>query len=174
MLRLQLIGLSRFVFTSLLITSCSVVNTDPSGGRSLNLVDETIATAVAGEAGWNYQRSGRADLDTDGTVERVVLASEVVLARGRPAWDDGHHWQVYVESADGERTQLYAQRLQLGMLTLRLTGEVGGPKILLIEHLPDSIKVYEIVYNGPGDTSQRVLLHRQLDPRGDLASPQYP
>lgn len=153
---------------------CSLLAPAPTGGSAQNLIDHTIATAAAGKDGWNYYRSGTADLNGDGTVERIVLATEVELVGGQPAWDDGHHWQVYVESSGGVRTQLYTQRLQLGTLTLRLTGGTGGPKILLIEHLPDSIKVYEIVYEGSGQTEQRAVLHRQLDPRGNLASPGYP
>lgn len=159
---------------ALSLACCSLLESAPADGSAHNLIDHAIATAPAGEDGWNYYRSGTADLDGDGMAEKIVLATEVELVRGRPAWNDGHHWQVYVESPDGVRTQLYTQRLQLGTLTLRLTSGTGEPKILLVEHLPDGIKVYEIEYKGAGQTEQRVALHRQLDPSGNLASPSHP
>ena len=92
---------------------------DPPAPPIVQLIDSTIPPAVAGEAGWDYHQSVGVDLNGDGRPERVVLTARVELVRGRPAWDDGQPWQVYVESQDGTRTYVYAQRLQLGALTVR-------------------------------------------------------
>jgi hypothetical protein len=143
---------------------------------SAQLVDSTIPPAVAGEAGWNYQQSARADLTGDAQLERVVLTARVDLYRGRPAWDDGQPWQVYVQADDGTRTYVYAQRLQLGGLAMRVSrSEAGQPaRIVLLEHLPDRLSVYEVSYTGPGRVSAAVRFQRDLDPRGEGASPQLP
>jgi hypothetical protein len=141
----------------------------------VQLVDSTIPPAVAGEEGWHYQQSTDVDLTGDGHLERVVLTARVELYRGRPAWDDGQPWQVYVESQDGTRTYVYAQRLQLGTLTMRVSrGEVHPPTVVLLEHLPDRLRVLEASYMGPGFVSVAVGYQRDLDPRGEIASPRLP
>lgn len=89
------------------------------------------------------------------------------------AGEDGQPWQVYVETETGERTYLYAQRLQIGTLTLRLShgSEGQGSTVLLLEHLPDQLTVYEASYAGPQDVSVAVGFQRTLDPRRDGQSP---
>lgn len=140
---------------------------------SVQPIDSTITPAVAGEDGWNYHQSAEVDLTGDGLLERVVLTARVELYRGRPAWDDGQPWQVYVESPDGERTYVYAQRLQLGTLTMRVSrGE--RPTVVLLEHLPDRLRVLEATYAGPGAVSVTAGFERDLDPRGETASPSLP
>jgi len=140
------------------------------------LVDPEIPGAVAGEGGWEYVRSSSADLDGDGVEERVVLTARAALVRGRPAWDDGQPWQVYVEAADGTRTYVYSRRLQIGTLTARV-GHAGAgdpAPLYLLEHLPDSLSLYEVVYQGPGRVEVRERFRDALDPVGDLASPVLP
>lgn len=148
----------------------------PAGGSASHLVDPTIAPAVAGTNGWNWHQSAQADLDGDGKAERVVLTARVDLRRGRPAWDDGQPWQVYVEAPGGRRTYLYAQRLQLGTLAMRVSrAEAGQPAtIVLLEQLPDRLGVYEATYQGPGRVGVATRFRKDLDPRGDLASPRLP
>lgn len=170
---LSLIVRSLSGFLVLLLASCSAIE----AGRKApgpSLIDTTISTAAVGEGGWNYYRSSEADLNGDGNEEKIVLAAQVEIARGRPAWSDGHNWQVYVQSPAGERTLIYAQRLQLGTVTLRLTEQRSTADILLIEHLPDHLAVYQVRYIAPGETKAHRVLSRQLDPRGDLASPRFP
>jgi hypothetical protein len=83
---------------------------------------------------------------------------------------------VYVEAPGGRRTYVYARRLQLGTLALRITqAERGQPAtLLLLEHLPDRLAVYEANYAGPGRVSVATRLRKALDPHGGLASPRLP
>lgn len=139
-------------------------------------IDSAIAPAIAGEDGWNYVQRATADLDGNGVAEQVVLTARVELYRGRPAWDDGQPWQVYIESPGGDRTYVYAQRLQLGTLTMRVSFADSGQasSIVLLEQLPDRITVYEATYDGPSDARVETRFQRMLDPRGPLAGPQLP
>ncbi|MBA2291389.1 MAG: hypothetical protein H0W15_02915, partial [Gemmatimonadales bacterium] len=143
---------------------------------TVTLIDPGQAPAVADTSGWNYRRSASVDIDGDGEVERVVIAVRVEMVRGRPAWDDGHQWQVYVEEPDSTRTVVYARRLQLGTLTLRIeAGSGSGPRhIILVEHLPDLLAAYEVTYRGPSEFDTHARYQRTLDPTGELASPTLP
>ena len=142
------------------------------------LIDTAIPPAVAGEEGWNYQQSAEADLNGDGQVEWVVLTARVEVYRGRPAWDDGQPWQVYIEAPDGRRTYVYAQRLQLGTLTMRLghggAGEGQPVTVVLLVQLPDRLGVYEVTYIEPARVSVVQRFERELDAVGDHASPPLP
>ena len=140
------------------------------------LVDTAIAPAVAGEDGWNYAREVETDLDSDGEPERLVLTARVEMYRGRPAWDDGQPWQVYVEEGDGRRTYLYSRFVQLGTVAMRVgLGEGGGaPSVILLEHLPDRLAVHEIQYDGPGDVTASERFQRTLDPTGEVGGPTLP
>jgi hypothetical protein len=144
----------------------------PDSLAVVQLIDSRIPPAIAGQDGWNYVESATADVMGDSLPERIVLTARVELYRGRPAWDDGQPWQVYVESQDGQRTYLYAQRLQLGTLTMRITRADSGRKarVLLIEHLPHRLRVLESRSTGVG-LSLALLIERELDPRGEQASP---
>jgi hypothetical protein len=150
--------------------------TDSLPPPSVVLVDSTIPPAVAGEAGWNYQQTTDADLNGDGQPEHIVLTAQVEMYRGRPAWDDGQPWQVYIQAPDSSRTYVFAQRLQLGTLTMRLgVGDAGTPPtVILLVHLPDKLSLYEASYLGPGRVSIVPRFQRDLDPTGDLASPALP
>lgn len=147
-----------------------------SVGATAQLIDSTIAPAIAGEDGWNYHLSSQVDLTGDGRAEQVVLTARVEMYRGRPAWDDGQPWQVYVESPDGSRTYIYAQRLQLGTLTMRLAAPGDGrlPSIVLLEHLPHSLGVYEAAYDSTGRLATVVRFERELDATGQIAAPILP
>jgi hypothetical protein len=148
----------------------------PPASPSIELVDPAIPLAVAGADGWNYRQAADADLNGDGVAERVILTARVEMIRGRPAWDDGQPWQVYIEDDAGRRTHIYAQRLQLGTLTMRVTrAEAGQPaSVVLLEHLPDQMSLYEVAYTGPAAATALVRFQRGLDPRGEIASPRLP
>jgi hypothetical protein len=154
----------------------AVPNPAPAAAPVAQLVDSAIPRAIAGTGGWNYQQSAEADLDGDGVPERVVLTAQVELYRDRPAWDDGQPWQVYIESRDSVRSYVYAQRLQLGTLAMRVAGPDSGQpaSVVLLEQLPDQLGVYEVSYKGPGQVTAVVRFRRALDPRGETASPRLP
>lgn len=143
---------------------------------TVDLVDTTLARAVGGQGGWNYQQTASADLDGDGRIEKVVLIARVELVRGRPAWDDGQPWQAYIEAPDGTRTYVFARFVQLGTLSLRLSATEGNehPVVMLLEQLPDRLSVYEVAYSGPGHARVTSPYQRDLDPRGDVSSPALP
>lgn len=151
----------------------AVVAPPPEQPTAAPPIDSAITLAVAGIDGWNYHQAATTDLDGDGVEEMVVLMARVDVVRGRPAWDDGQAWQVYVESAEGHRTYLYAQRLQLGTLTMRIGTEPQGT-VVLLEHLPDRIRLFDAIYRGPDAATVTVKYQRQLDPRGEISAPRYP
>jgi len=145
------------------------VDTAPPDSPLVQLIDSTIPPAVAGEAGWDYHRSAEVDLTGDGLPERVVLTARVEMIRGQPAWDDGQPWQVYIEAPGGGRTYLYAQRLQLGTLTMDVgRSDAGQPAtVVLLEQLPERLSLYEASYLGPDRVSVAVRFQRSLEaPRG--------
>lgn len=147
---------------------------NPAPPAQIALIDSAISAAIAGEDGWNFQQHVTGDLTGDGQPERVVMTARVELVRGQPAWDDGQPWQVYVESSSGSRTYLYAQRLQLGTLTLRLSrpDSTQLPTVILLEQLPDRLRVIEVNYPRASSTPRVVLqFERMLDARGEIAEP---
>src|SRR5690606_15712646 len=82
-------------------STAAVPGSDPASDSlpapQVALVDTSIQPGVAGQDGWMYSRSAEADLDGDGAPERVVLMARAEVMDGRPLWDDGQPWQVYVE-----------------------------------------------------------------------------
>jgi hypothetical protein len=152
------------------------LNPPPPEAPAVVLTDSGQAPAVLGGDGWNYSQSTTLDVDGDGQGERVVMMARVELIRGRPAWDDGQQWQVYVEEADSTRTTIYARFLQMGTLTMRVEGGGGSAprRIVLLEQLPDQLSVYDVTYRGPDNTRAITAYQRQLDPTGEVAGPSLP
>jgi hypothetical protein len=179
-----------FISSTLLMLACSptpdsrpdttrptaIVQLAKPRPAALNLIDSTIAPAVANQAGWNYSQTASEDLDGDGQPEKVILTARVELIRGRPAWDDGQPWQVYIEEADGTRTYVFSRFVQLGTLSLRVSakGSEHRPVIVLLEQLPDRMSVYEVEYSGPQRVRVTVPYERDLDAGGDVSSPTLP
>lgn len=149
----------------------SVLQSQPVG--SVTLIDTAIAPAIAGANGWNYSQSTSADLTGDGVSERIVLTAQVEMRRGAPLWDDGQAWQVYIEFPDSSRTYVYANRLQLGTLGMRLSRADSAQRasIILVEHLPDRLRIAEVTLSGERRPTTRVMFERNLDPTGDIAVP---
>ncbi len=107
---------------------------------------------------WPYQKSVRADLDGDGDQETVILASDVTVqeSTGRPIWEDGHRWAVLVED-DGEHTLLYGAFVPNGFVEAAL-GEResdGIAAVIVAERSPRHFRVYDIVYEAPGEARLR-------------------
>ncbi len=132
-----------------------------------SMLDSRVPTAKAGDPGWAYAQRVSADFDGDGQDETAVLISDVTVdANGRPIWEDGHRWQLYVEEADGKTTRLYARFVPRGSVT----ADVGIPSagkelyIVVVEHSPERMGVYEYEYRGPLLADVRKRLERDLDP----------
>ena len=131
-----------------------------------DIIQARVPAAVAGDSGWAYQQQVVADIDGDGDDDTVVLISDVTLdAAGRPLWEDGHRWQVYVRDGDGRITRLYARFLPNGKLTAELAMPPSGAThgIVLIEQTPSHIGVYEFRYRGPNNVDVYRRLDRELD-----------
>jgi hypothetical protein len=131
-----------------------------------DLIEARVPAAVAGDSGWRYQQQVVADIDGDDDEETVVLISDVTLdAAGRPLWEDGHRWQVYVRETDGRVTRLYARFLPHGSLIADLTTPPAGSTlgIVLVERTPGHIGVYEFRYRGPDDVAVYRRLDRELE-----------
>lgn len=151
--------------TSASTTAASDSATAPARASVDNLFQDRVPIAVAGDSGWQYAQRVSADVDGDDADETVVLISDVSLdARGRPLWEHGHRWQVYVEEKNGVRTHLYARFLPNGKLTASLTLPDSGsaPVIVLLEQTPDWLGVYEIGYRGPRQAPVLERFERQL------------
>ncbi|HVE78917.1 MAG TPA: hypothetical protein VNA89_08655 [Gemmatimonadaceae bacterium] len=146
----------------------SAVATADSSAPASDLLEARVPRAVAGDPRWRYEQRVSADLDGDGSSEAAVLICDVTLdERGRPLWEDGHRWQVYVEEPEGgARTHVYARFLPNGKLTAELTEPDSGamPTILLLEQTPHHLGVYELRYAGPGRVAVVSHLARPLDP----------
>ena len=142
-----------------------------AGGESNDwpeaLLEPRVPRAAAGDPSWIYVQRASADLDDDGTEETAVLICDVMLDRNAaPLWEDGQRWQVYVEEPDGTRTYLYAKFLPNGTLTADIVSGSGGPPaIVLLEHTPERIGVYELRYDGPNRVTGVEQLERAIDPR---------
>lgn len=139
-----------------------------------DLIQSRVPAAVAGDTGWAYQQQAVADLDGDGDDETVVVLSDVILdASGRPIWEDGHRWQVYVRESDGRVTRLYARFLPNGKLTAEMAVPPSGAilGVVLLEQTPHHIGVYEYRYRGPDNVDVYRRLDRDLDPRQFIGSP---
>lgn len=137
------------------------------------LVDTTLPPATAGEAGWGYHLRADADLDGDGRPERASLIARVASAPGEGfLWDDGQPWQLYIQAADGTRTDVYRRFVQLGTVEAHVaTAESGsGRVILLVEQVPHSMRIYEVTYTGPGRVTTVERFARELHPDSGFAA----
>lgn len=107
---------------------------------------------AAEAAAWPHRQVLEADLDGDARDERIVLATDVGLdSAGRPLWEDGHRWAVFVDGP-GERTMLYAAFVPNGHVEAAVTiaGSDGRRRVLVQERTPERLLVTEIDYDGPG------------------------
>jgi hypothetical protein len=142
-----------------------------------SMLDARVPAAKAGDPGWMYAQRVSADFDGDDEEETAVLISDVTLdAGGAPLWEDGHRWQLYVQEAGGEITRLYAKFVPRG----KVTADVGVPSagkeryIVVVEHAPDRIGVYEYEYRGPLNADVRKRLERDLDPARQFSGAMRP
>jgi hypothetical protein len=111
-------------------------------------VDAAIARAAA--AGWAHRSQVQADLDGDGSAETIVLTADVTLdARGRPLWEDGHRWAVFVRHAGtAAPTFLYAAFVPNGTVEAATgaPGSDGKAGVVILERQPSRVRVAEVGY----------------------------
>jgi hypothetical protein len=106
---------------------------------------------LAAAVGWRHRRVLDANIDGDSGQERIVLASDVTVnADGRPLWEDGHRWALFVED-DGQRTLLYGAFVPNGSAEAGVLAPANGRRRLLIqERTPQLSQTYVVSYEGPG------------------------
>lgn len=135
--------------------------------KKVELLDPSHPKAVAGQKGWEYQKTSSVDLDGDNIQEQVFLTANVSLNKGEPLWDDGQIWQVYIQSSDGQRTYVYSKFVQLGQVEVLTTSKETkrGETILILERTPHAFSVYEVHYCGNGKFQAVQVMSREIDPR---------
>lgn len=135
------------IFT-LLLLGCTTADSEPNP-LERPPIDTVRIGSVDEISRWAYRRSAEADLDGDGSVETVTLVSDVTLQQpsGRPLWEDGHRWGVFVE--DGEtKTILYGAFVPNGFVECAIGIEEsdGTRPVLVLERSPVQLRVMDIAY----------------------------
>ena len=113
---------------------------------------DAARVSAADAAIWRHQRSIAADLNGDGTPERLVLVADVQLSdSGQPLWEDGHRWAVFVADTP-QVTLLYAAFVPNGSVEAAvLTGDGEGRRHVLVhERTPGQTRSMVIAYERPG------------------------
>ena len=104
---------------------------------------------------WRQRRTLEADLNGDGTSERVVLTCDVTMNdSGDALWEDGHRWAVVVEEGD-RRTLVYGAFVPNGYAEAAvLTREQSGNRrhLLVHERTPQQLRTIAVEYLEPGST----------------------
>jgi hypothetical protein len=101
---------------------------------------------------WTHRRFVDADLDGDGSTERVILAADVQTgSRGIPLWEDGHRWAVIVEDGDA-RTLLYGAFVPNGEAETAVLSpdSTNRRHVLVRERTPQQSRTFVIAYEKPG------------------------
>lgn len=131
----------------LLIAACGSEDPRPSAARADSAVSaaqpsaaartvegDTLIRPAAPKYDYTLLDSATADVDGDGTPERVDLAATVELDdRGSPLWDDGHTWMVAVR--DGAETYPLIERfVSWGGAAFWIVAEdTAGPAAILVQ-----------------------------------------
>ena len=113
---------------------------------------DTDRITLAEAQRWAYRRGVDADLDADGSPERVILTADVqVNAAGAALWEDGHRWAVIVEDGDA-RTLVYGAFLPNGHAeaAVLVPHATRRRDVLVRERTPDQSRVLVIAYDKPG------------------------
>jgi hypothetical protein len=144
---------------------------ETKGPEVVNLINPNYPPGVAGEPGWEYHKTLSADLDGDGQTERVSVTNnaEWLPEQKEFAWDDGHAWHVYVEEADGSRTYLFSNWVQLGQLDVILDQQ--GPGLFIVSSRGGGLIVYRATYKGPGQGETVLALEIPLSDFATWADP---
>jgi hypothetical protein len=128
-------------------------------------IDSARVSSADTAATWGYRKEGTADLNGDGTAERVVVAADAALGpNGAPLWEDGHRWAVYVETPSGKRTLLYGAFVPNGFTEVALLApdSEGRRRVLVQERTPQQMRVLEVEYLGEGSARESSGAYYQI------------
>lgn len=127
-------------------------------------IDSARGGSITDIASWPYRHEASADLDGDGTAERVVITSDVQMDSTRALWEDGHRWGVYAESQGGERTLLYSAFVPNGFVEAAIltADNTGRRRILVQERTPQQVRALEVEYEGPGKAKSSSAAYYQI------------
>ncbi|HYO16264.1 MAG TPA: hypothetical protein VE685_23950 [Thermoanaerobaculia bacterium] len=134
-------------------SSCAV-ETGPSEVNPLSAppVDAALGVSSREVLEWGYRRELRADLDGDGSAERLILAADVsVNDRGVPLWEDGHRWALVVQEG-GADTLVFSSFVPNGFVEVAVlsASSEGGRELLIQERIPSQVRSLVVSYQQPG------------------------
>jgi len=162
--------LVEFVFTASVLTACAKTPAPPGAQETNPLEAPPVDVSRVGSAevadAWAYRREASADLDGDGTTERIVISADVTISEKKvPLWEDGHRWAVYAEATDGRRTMLYGAFVPNGFAEAAVLAadSEGKRRVLVQERTPSQVRALEIEYLGPGIAKSRSAAHYQIE-----------
>ena len=137
------------VATLCFCASCSPASTGPAGAPPEILAIDAGRVTLPDAANWPHRRAVDADLDGDGSGERLILAADVTLdASGRPLWEDGHRWALFVDD-DGVRILFYGAFVPNGDVEAAVleAGPTGARHVLVHERTPSQSRRFVIGYD---------------------------
>jgi hypothetical protein len=115
---------------------------------------------------WRQRRMLDADLNGDGTSERIVLTCDVTMNdSGAPLWEDGHRWALIVEEAD-RRTLVYGAFVPNGQAEAAvLTPDQSGNRrhLLVHERTPQQLRAIVVEYLDPESTRTVSTAYYQIE-----------
>lgn len=156
----------------LLAAGCATPTGTEKAPVRVNMVSPHYPPAVAGTPGWEYHQTLQADLNGDGQKERVSVITNAVWVPERKefGWDDGHPWHVYVEAADGSRTYLFSNWVQLGKLDVIFDPE--SRNLFIVSLRGGGMVVYRATYHRPGEADLYQVFEIPLGEPATWADPQ--
>jgi hypothetical protein len=153
------------VLTCASLAACAPPAIPPADAPLQEPPVDSARISVSEVAGWRQRRLVGTDLNGNGTLETVVLASDVTVRNdGTPLWEDGHRWAVFVEEGD-QRTLLYAAFVPNGHAEAAvLTADDKGHRHVLIqERTPEQTKSLVVSYERPGTARGVSAAYYQID-----------
>jgi hypothetical protein len=146
-----------------LIAGCSAPPSPPAPLTAAPVDTDRITLAESQR--WAHRRAIDADLDANGSPERIVLTADVHMsATGVPLWEDGHRWAVIVE--DGEaRTLVYGAFLPNGHAeaAVLMPHSTRRRDVLVRERTPQQSRTLVIAYEKPGAARTVSVAYDQVE-----------
>jgi hypothetical protein len=150
---------------SVLLSACSAPAAPPPMGSLDAPPVDTERIRLADAEQWTHRRFVDADLDGDGSTERVIVAADVQIgARNTPLWEDGHRWAVIVEGG-GARTLLYGAFVPNGDVETAVLSpdSTNHRNILVRERTPQQSRTFVVAYRRPGTVRTVSVAYDQVE-----------